>query len=204
MPKTASIPTPSPDRIKPDLTQAKTGDNGPDKADTLFFVGQFKLADARLAEARTARKKIRQAAKLRGHTIQQLEEAMRIVEEDDDTELKRQQAKKTYLQHMDHPMGMIVQLNLFGSPDAGNGQAAGGVSEKAYKRGFQLGVMALDPDDQAYPPMTPEGQEHMKGWHDGQKVNTDKLLSLNAEIAADAAAKEAKKAAKAAKPEATH
>lgn len=202
LPKTAHMDSPKPDQIKPDLSQQpKPGDNGPSREDLLFFAGQIRLADEKCTETRDARKKLRQAAVLRGIQLNMLDWVMKVAEEDDDTILDNLRTFKSYAQAFDLPIGS--QLDLFGTPGSGSAQANGGVSEKAFRSGYQRGVAGLGPDDQAYPPMTVEGQEHMRGWSDGQKVNHEKLLKLNAEAKAADEAKAAKKAAKSAGAEGT-
>lgn len=194
MPKTASLEAPQPDRIKPDLTQ-EHGDNGPSRDDLLFFAGQFRLGKEKIKEAQTANKKVRQAAKLRGIEVQILDHVMQIAEEEDDTEIDRLRTFKTYAQAFDLPIGS--QLDLFGAPAVGNGKPpADALIERAKRDGYERGLMGQSPNDDAYPPMTEEGQAHLARWHDGQAVNHEKFLKLNDDIRAKDAAKEEKGRAK--------
>lgn len=193
MPKTASIDPPKPEQIKPDLTQ-EHGDNGPSNDDILFFRGQFITHKEKIKEAQALNKKMRQAAKNRGIDVMELDWLIKVADQEDDTELERLRTRKKYAQAAGLPLGW--QMDLFDSP-AGNARAAEALEAKAYRTGYERGVAGLFPDEQAYPPALPEGQEHMRGWNEGQKVNADKLLKLNEEIEAERAAKEAKKQAKA-------
>lgn len=195
MPKTASISSPTEDQIKPDLTAEKHGDNGPSRDDLLFFAGQFRLGKEKIKLAQTANKKIRQAAKLRGIEVMILDQVIRIADEEDDTEIDRLRTFKQYAQAFDLPIGS--QLDLFDIP-AGNGRApAEALMEKAKRDGYERGLLGQNPNEDAFPPMTEEGQAHIARWHDGQKVNHEMFLKLNEEIKAADAAKEAKKQAKA-------
>lgn len=183
---------PEPGRIKPDLSDQKgEGSNGPTREDVLFFAGQLRSADEAIKEARDARKKLRQAAKNRGIELKILDWTIAIEDGEDDTILDDLKTLKTYATYLSLPIGH--QLTLFDVPQPGKA-AGNGLAEKARLSGYKRGVMGLSPDEEAYPPMTEEGQEHLAGWHDGQKVNHDKFLKLNEERAAEAAAKEAKKA----------
>lgn len=196
MPKTAVIDPPTPDRIKPDLTAEKHGDNGPSNDDILFFRGQFISHKEKIKEAQALNKKMRQAAKNRGIDVMELDWLIKVADQEDDTELERLRTRKKYAQAAGLPLGW--QMDLFDSPGNDNGRApAEALIEKAKRDGYERGVMGLFPDEQAYPPALPEGQEHMRGWNDGQQVNFEKLRKLNDDIAAEKEAKEAKKQAKA-------
>jgi len=196
VPKTASLQGPKPGRIKPDLSQQpKIGDNKPDKEEILFFVGRMEAVDAEIKEKRDARKHLRQAAKGRGITLKMLDMAIALQDQDADATLENMRDFKSYLEAMDIPMGS--QFDLFDGPGAAVRGTPEALLDKAYQSGRRLGIKGLNPDSDAYPPMTEEGQAHMKGWHDGQAVNHTKFLHLNEQLAAERAAAEAKKAAKA-------
>jgi hypothetical protein len=101
------------------------------------------------------------------------------------------------------PVG--AQADMFTGP-----ASAMSAVEQAYQSGRTRGIMGQNPDEQAYPSNSDLGQEHMRGWHDGQKVLQEQFLALNEaerqaeaekKAKADAAAqkkaeKEAKQAAK--------
>jgi hypothetical protein len=196
VPKTATLQGPKPEQIKPDLTQQqKIGDNGPDDDEILFFRGRMRDVDEEIKEKRDARKRLRQAAKNRGVELKMLDWAMSIEDEDDGTTLDNLKAFRKYARALDLPIGS--QLDFFDGPGAGLRGSPEALIDRAYQAGRRLGIEGRNPDSDAYPPMTEEGQAHMKGWHDGQAVNHEKFLHLNEQLAAERAAAEAKKAAKA-------
>jgi hypothetical protein len=197
LPSTAKIDSSKKSAALPDVSAAKEGGNGPDRDEALFMMGQFLAADAKVKEARDGRKRLRNQAKLRGFDLEQFDLAIAEREREDGTTLDNLKLFKRYCEFLGLPIGS--QLKLFNSPAEGDGFSQQSVNERARQAGYELGVMAKDPDEQAYPPMTPEGQEHMAGWHEGHKVNLDKFQRLNVELAAADEAKKAKAAKKAEK-----
>lgn len=198
MPETASLSeNPKKRSAKPDLrSKAPTvGDNGPDRDDILFFAGQFRQADEKVKEARTNRKRIRQQAKLRGIEVEVLDHVMAVADEEDGTTINKMRTFKRYAEFMGLPAG--AQLDFFDSAADGKAKSRESVLQKAHREGYERGIQGINPDEQAYPPMTDEGQEHLKGWHEGQDVLKAKFLKLNEEAAAAEAAKAAKKKGKA-------
>lgn len=191
MARTAKIQAdPRKENPLPDLSAASPKTNEPTRDDALFMMGQFAIAQAKLKEAQNSRKRIRQRAKNMGFDLEQFDLAIAERERQDGTTLDNLRTFQRYCQFFDLPIGS--QFELFDKPNNGGGASQQSANEKAYREGYELGVMAKDPDEQAYPPMTPEGQEHMRGWHDGQKVNTDKLAKQSEEFAAEEAAKKQK------------
>lgn len=180
----------------PDLTAPPAAPtNGPDREEALFMMGQFLAAEQVLRDARNARKRLRNQAKLRGFELEQFDRALAVREQrDDDTTLEQLKTFKRYCEYLGLPVG--TQLQFFN--DGKRKRPAfseESLQKKAYDEGYELGVMGKNPDHQAYPGMTPEGNEHLRGWNDGQKVNFDKFGKLNADMAA-VDAERAKKAAK--------
>lgn len=205
MPETATLSeNPRKRAAKKDLRGASiVGDNGPTRDDILFFAGLFAKDQAAIKAAQKARKATRQRAQLFGIKVEILDEVMREAEKEDDTTHERLSTFKQYAEFMGLPIGS--QLTLF---DAGGSTASSAretLLDKAEREGRELGVMGKNTDEQKYPPMTDEGQAHLRGWHEGQKVQVEKFLKHNEEVAAAAAAEEAKKnkrKAKSAEPEA--
>lgn len=161
-------------RVLPD----KTIGNGPTRDDLLFFMGQFRSADAKIAEARAVRKRIRSRAKLLGIDLQQFDLAIAQFDLEDDTTLDQLRTFKRYCELLDLPIG--AQMQLFDMPES-NAPSQEGLLKKAYQQGYDNGLLGKNPDEQAYPPMTPEGQEHLKGWNDAQAVLLSKLKVLDEE-----------------------
>lgn len=191
MARTAKI---EPDKRKekplPDLS-AGTQSNEPTRDDALFMMGQFIAAKDKIKEAQRLNKRIRQRAKNMGFNLTEFDRAIVERERQDTTTLDNLRDFKKYCEFFDLPIG--YQFDLLDKPKAAKN---GDVEARAERDGYERGIMGKSPDDQAYPPMTPEGQAHMKGWHSGQKVNLDKFVKLNEEFAAEEAAKKAKAAKK--------
>ena len=175
MAETARLTDPLDDaRVLPDTS---TG-NGPTRDDLLFFMGQFRSADAKIAEARAVRKRIRSRAKLLGIDLQQFDLAIAQFDLEDDTTLDQLKTFKRYCEMLELPIGS--QMQLFDTPDS-PAPSQEGLLKKAYQQGYDDGLLGKNPDEQAYPPMTPEGQEHLKGWNDAQAVLLSKLKVLDEE-----------------------
>lgn len=161
-------------RVLPD----KTIGNGPTRDDLLFFMGQFRSADAKIAEAKAIRKRIRSHAKLLGIDLQQFDLAIHQFDLEDDTTLDQLKTFKRYCEMLELPIGS--QMQLFDTPNS-EAPSQEGLLKKAYQQGYDNGLLGKNPDEQAYPPMTPEGQEHLKGWNDAQAVLLSKLKVLDEE-----------------------
>lgn len=201
MPRTATIEK-TKGKTLPDQTAPIAGaTNGPDREEALFMMGQFLASKAKIKEARNADTRLRNQAKLRGFDLEQFDRAIAEREREDGTTLDNLLTFKRYCMFLGLPIGS--QLELLANP-ASNGHSQEDINERAHDDGYELGLMGKNADEQAYPPMTPEGQEHMRGWHAGQEVLLEKFKDLNAKMeAADvaAAAKKKAKASKGAEPE---
>ena len=121
------------------------------------------------------------------------------LEREDGTTVDNLRTFKRYCEFLGLPVGS--QMQLFDAPQ-GNGMSQQSLLKHAAEEGYARGVMGKNPDDQAYPPLSPEGQEHMRGWSDGQGVLKEKFIKLSEAMAdaekekADKKAKKAKKAEK--------
>lgn len=193
MAQTAKIPTSS-GKILPDMTAPQPGTNGPGRDEVLFMMGQFLAAQAAIKVAQNANKRLRSQAKLRGFNLEQFDRAIAERERDDGTTVDNLKDFKRYCEFMGLPIGS--QITLFDDPQAGTAFSEEQLLKRAYDEGYELGVMGKNADDQAYPPMTPEGNEHARGYNAGKDVNNEKFIKLNEDLAAADAAKSAKKAKK--------
>lgn len=160
------------------------------------MVGQIARANEALKAARDAKKKLRSHFKLRGVDLEQMDLAIAEKEREDGTTVDNLRTFKRYCEFLGLPIGS--QMQLFDSPQ-GNGVSHETILKKAHSDGYERGVMGKNLDTQAYPEMTPEGQEHMRGWNEGRKVNLDKFTRLSEAMAASEKEKAEKKAAKKAK-----
>ena len=198
MPRTAKIEEPAgKSHPLPDLSSAVAQSNGPDREEFLFMVGQIAKAEEALKAARDAKKKLRSHFKLRGVDLEQMDRAIDELEREDGTTVDNLRTFKRYCEFLGLPIGS--QMTLFDMPQS-NGMSQQSLLKHAAEEGYARGVMGKNPDDQAYPPLSPEGQEHMRGWSDGQGVLKEKFIKLS-EAMADAEKEKADKKAKKAKSE---
>lgn len=204
MPVVAKIEHPIPGKQLPDLTKTiSDGTNRPDQIETLFAIGQIEVKQKAIDDAKKAMKELRNALVLRGHSLKALDVNMKAREKEDKTTEDEMREIVRVARFMGLPYGF--QINFLDEPTA---TTAGGadVAKIARDDGFNLGITGKDPDDQKWPPMTPEGQEHRKGWNEGQEVLKSKFRDLQdgmtvaeKEAAKVKAEKEKKKADRAAK-----
>lgn len=182
--------------VHPDLTKSATvgSNSGPTREEGLFFAGQIDAADEKVKAAQKFRKSVRSQAKLAGIDLEQLDKARKERDREDGTTLNQLRSFQTYCGWFGLPLGQ--QMQLFDMPQKKGAHSQEAVLKKARDSGYERGLMGLQPDEQAYPPMTPEGQEHAAGWGEGQKINHEKFLRLNEKISEQEAAKAAKRAAK--------
>lgn len=181
-----------PDLAKPD---PKPDSNGPDDDEILFSSGQHKKMHQAIDDARAVLKKFRSHLKLRGFNLTMMDRAMKDAEREDEATLSNMRDLQRYGKALRVPVHF--QYSLFEEPLAANSNDA--LMTRAFTDGRERGIKGEFPDDQKWPPLTPEGQEHQRGWSEGQAVNLAKLKSLDEALAEQdklAAAKAAKKAKK--------
>lgn len=202
MPETAVINHTSGAKL-PDLSkEGQISSNGPDRDEFLFMVGQIKRADDEITEKRTARKKLRQHFSNRGVNLAMMDLAIAEAEREDGTTISNMRDLKRYYEFMGLPIGH--QFQLFDGPLAAAADID--IMARAFTEGRERGIKGEFPDEQKWLPVSPEGQEHQRGWGEGQAVHLAKIKGLSDGIAADERAeaeartkREAKKKAKAAK-----
>lgn len=187
-------------RTLPDLTAPKqeAASNGPDRDEFLFSIGHQKKLQQAIDDARAVLKKFRSHLKIRGFNLAMMDMAIDEQEREDGTTISNMRDLKRYYEFMGLPIGH--QFTLFDAPQAAN--ANGDLMAKAFTEGRERGVKGEFPDEQKWLPVTPEGQEHQRGWAEGQAVHLAKFKSLTdalAEADKAAEAKAAKRAAKKAK-----
>lgn len=199
MPKTAK-PEPRGGTVHADLSGGADGHNGPAKEDFLFFVGQFKKADKRVADERAARKRLRQRAQNAGVNLDMADRAIAELDRDEGTTLSNLRDLQRYLEFLNLPVAH--QMSFFDSPAAGKRRQEEDVLMRAYNEGKSRGVMGIDPDEMAYPPLTKEGMRHAEGWGDGQAINLAKLAENSEAMEAERKAEEKAAADKIAKKKA--
>lgn len=176
-------------------SKAEPGHNsGQSREEYLFFVGQMRAVEKKEKDLKAEKKRLRSNIKLRGYSIGAMVEAMKEQDRQDGTTIKEMKILKTYYEWMDLPIGH--QMQLFDDPQVGKSFDQEAILKRAYQEGFDLGIQGLNSDRQKYPPMTPEGREHDKGWNDAQDRYRSRIKDLsqsNAEAASKAAARRAAK-----------
>ena len=189
--------------VHPDLTKTASGaatpeqaTNGPTRADFLFFVGQVAAIDRKVEEVQKERRALRSQMKLRGFNLAQFAAALAERDRNDNTTISNLKDFARYCTYLELPIGS--QMQLFDAPNSGATFSQEAVMKRARARGYELGIQGLNADTQAYPPMTPEGQEHMAGWDEAQKEYRDRILDLKKVREEEEMARAAKRAAKAA------
>lgn len=204
MPVTAKIEHLPTGAKLPDLTKAGADSNGPDRDEFLFMVGQLAKADADVKAARDARKKLRQHFSNRGVNLAMMDAAIEEADKEDGTTLSNLRDMKRYFEFLGLPIG--YQFSFLDQPPAAANGNAGSDEARAFAEGRERGIRGLNPDEDKWLPVTPEGQAHLAGWNEGQAVNLAKFRDLHdgmtmaeKQAAADKAAKDKKKAERAAK-----
>jgi hypothetical protein len=145
----------------------------PDFDTILYFAGRLAITGKAKREASKAHDMVRKQFKNGGVTLKVFDTVSGIIETSGIDGLM------DFLKEFDHIAKAYnappnTQLKFFDGPTA-----VLSLAEQAKKRGHMLGVMGANPDTQAYPENTDLGREHLAGWHDGQKVQQERFLSIN-------------------------
>lgn len=182
-------------KAKPDLSKAhvlhpQNPANGPSDDLVLVFAGRLIEQEAIIKAGRNKLKTIRQQASNAGITLKRLERAQ-IAADGEGIDKLIEEYQET-LRYAGILMGAPVgeQLELLRTDTKGSQED---LVYAAFHKGRVRALLKQPPDDQAYPPHTDLGQEHLKGWNDGeeQRILQEKLTE-NSEAAA---AEEKQKAA---------
>lgn len=175
MPERASIPktTKKKDAALPDLTKAPS--NGPTREDGLFMLGQWISAQKQIDLANANKRRVRSRAKNMGINLKQFDAAVAEREHEDGTTLTNFEDFQTYTSWFGLPISKQIKLM-----DAL--EAATSVGDKAFDDGYQIGIMNLEPDWQAYPKGTQESELHLQGIDKGKKVLHEKSVIHAAQL----------------------
>lgn len=178
----------------PDLSKLES--NGPGREDELFAIGQLKAINEKLAGVQLERKRLRNAFKIRGHSLDALDWGIEEEKRKDGTETNKWRGRIRIAQFMGLPIGSQVSFL-----DTMNGLAPtdSDLLQQAHDEGYARGIKGDFPDEQAFPPMTQEGEHHRRGWDEGQKVHQKKFVEISDTMNAADKAKADKAAKKAAK-----
>lgn len=182
---------PKRDTPLPDLTAGKIESNGPGKEDTLFAVSQLKRMETEKVALTLKHKRIRTGLKLQGHVLKDIEHNIAEEKLQDGTSLATMKNRARIAQFMGLPIGSQVS---FVDILSGKAPTQEEIYQKAYDEGYRRGVGDGFPDEQAYPPMTQEGEHHVRGFNAGKAVNNARFLELN-KLVDDAEAERARKLA---------
>ncbi len=200
MPRTARLKEHE-GKTLPDLSapaNEATPSNGPDRDEFLFAIGHQRKLQQAIDEAKAVLKKFRNHLKLRGFNLAMMDAAIGEADREDGTTISNMRDLKRYYEFMGLPIGH--QFSLFDTPQAANSN--GDLLARAFAEGRDRGVRGDFPDEQKWLPVTPEGQEHQRGWAEGQQVHLSKFKVLEVSLAEAEKLAEAKAAKKAAKSKA--
>ena len=170
--------TPAPKTIRADTRAPAAGHNeGPSDDDILFHLGQIKKAEDVIKQASKAMKKIKQRATNIGITLEDLADARVMLEMGPEKATAKWKRRIRYLRVLQVPVGS--QLQMFDNPTDASAITQETLLKEAFSWGRALGVANEPPDWQKYHQETDLGQEHQKGWYEGQEVYS-KLTNANA------------------------
>lgn len=180
-------------KAKPDLSKVhvlhpQPAANGPSDDMVLVFAGRMMEQAAILKAGRNKLKTIRQQAVNAGIALQRLERAQKFADGNGIEALieEYQETMRYTGLLMGAPIG--EQMQLFATGDKKGSQED--LIYAAFHKGRVRALLGQEPDDQAYPPNTDLGQEHLKGWNDGdEQRHLQEKLTENSEAAAAAEAK---------------
>jgi hypothetical protein len=191
MEKIAIPKNPKKAAAKPDISggapptkRTKKGDNLPDQATVLFFVGRLKNAQTGIDAAQAVMKRTRKQAINAGIVMEDLKAEMAFAELSPEDLADKLARRARYAEYLGNPLGH--QFTLFKPGTAILSHAD--QQERAYQSGFARGVMGENLDNDAYPGNSEYYASHVKGWEAGQKVLLDKIERLEPAKAAAASA----------------
>ncbi len=162
--------------------KVEAGSNGVDADTVLVYLGKIAQEEARVATAKKRLNKVWKLALNEGIVRKDLELVRKFADQDPETVLATIARIKQYAQWLDVPIGQ--QLSLLEGPTGGI-LKADEWTERAYRAGYVNGLRGLDPDAQAYPVDNEFHQDHMKGWHAGQKVHLDRIAPIDMALDSD-------------------
>lgn len=171
---------------------------GPSDDDILFHRGQIIKAQKAKDEAAAGFKLANQRATNIGITLEDLAFAEKMLKMGPERAAAKMRRSLRYLRILQVPVG--TQMQLFDTVTEAKAITEEALMSEAFAWGRAKGVADEEPDWQKYHKGTPLGNEHQRGWYDGQEV-FKRLTESNAETQAReareaeeaAAAKEAKK-----------
>lgn len=202
----------------PDLTkpQAGEGHNFAPADRITMFASQLRQLEDKKSEIADQIKKVRQRAKNAGLGLDAMKRGEKLASMDPANAQAWLEETIHYAEAFDVEVNpKIKQLKLFDMGDGDDSEEAKQqrAMRQAYNFGKRLALMEKPSDDQKYHPNSPLGQEHLRGYAEGEKILTafaveQEELDEKETAEAEARAKEkiakssAPKPAKAAKDEA--
>jgi len=164
----------------PPAKRTKKGDNLPDQATVLFFVGRLKSAQTGIDAAKTIMKRVRKQAINAGIVMEDLKEEMAFAELSPEDLADKLARRARYAEYLGNPLGHQFTLFKPGSSVLSHKD----LQERAFQSGFARGVMGESLDGEAYPGNSEYYASHVNGWESGQKVLLDKIERLEPSKAA--------------------
>lgn len=167
----------------------------PDHDAILFHAGRMAETFKAKQVATKAHTKARTLFKNTGITMRIFDLVEDLSQQDDP-----KAAIDKFVREMVHVAGAFAIVPAATQIDLFNGvNSAVEARDKAFADGRVRGIMGLALDEQAYHTNTDLGQEHLRGWDEGQKVLRDRFVAMNEMIREQDAAAQAKADEKAAR-----
>lgn len=157
---------------KPDHNMVREGE-------FLQFVARDLDLKAQIKAIKEKQKKLRREMKDAGITLKIFDAMLALDQQEDEGAFEEEMAERLrYAQFLQLPMGtqtnFLEMLNVKTDPSPD-------VLKKARADGKHAGMRGKNPES-PHELNTPEGQEWMAGWHEGQDVLKQELLARNAQI----------------------
>lgn len=185
----------APDRVHPDLS--KKPNRFPASDTVLMLAGKLAEAEANCKAANKAKKTLRKQLENAGQGMEAFDTFKKVIDHDDPAEaLVKFMDEMFHLAETFYMLPKGTQVDFFTGP-----KNQEDILQKARQMGYMRGIMGQNPDEQAYPPNTNAGQEHMAGWYEGQEKLQKEFVSFNERVAKEAAEKKTADEAKAKKAE---
>lgn len=155
---------------------SKTGHNsGAEEAVFHKHVAAMAAADAVLAEAKAARKKVRQKAKADGIALKDLDRVLVIAEMTTGEQRDYLNTQATYLRWLRSPIGAQLALfpdgsddDPFADPGEDSGAAEQEIVEGARGAGFLAGISGRPESDCPHDGNTPAGMAWLEAFREGE------------------------------------
>jgi uncharacterized protein (UPF0335 family) len=143
----------------------------PETSSIVFFAGLLSKQEELLATVRKAVRDIKRRARRAGINPEMLAQVLKLRDLPPEAVLERWSFFQRYSRALEMPIG--YQMRLFDNVDPTT-------PDQAERLGFVRGLQDRDPDHQ-FDHQTDLGRRHMRGWDEGQRELTARILESSAE-----------------------